>query len=39
MNNYALFPGCSAETTGRAYTESFNYIAERIGLNVAEIDD
>ncbi len=37
--SYSFFPGCSSMTTGRAYTESFTYIAQRIGLTVDEIKD
>lgn len=36
---YALFPGCSGKTTGLAYTESFSYVAKRLGLRVDEIRD
>lgn len=36
---FALFPGCSAQTTGKAYTESFSYMARRIGLGIDEIRD
>ncbi|MGI6032666.1 MAG: CoB--CoM heterodisulfide reductase iron-sulfur subunit B family protein [Coriobacteriales bacterium] len=36
---YAYFPGCSAESTGIAYTESTRYIAQKIGLELLEIDD
>lgn len=36
---YALFPGCSGQTTGLAYTESFTYVAKRLGLRVDEIRD
>lgn len=39
MDSLTLFPGCSAQTTGKAYTESFDYVAERIGLSVNTIDD
>lgn len=39
MNKYAMFPGCSAQTTGKSYTESFNYVARRIGLSIEEIRD
>ena len=36
---YANFPGCSAKTTGRAYTESFGYVAERVGIQLDDIPD
>lgn len=39
MNSYTFYPGCSAETTGRAYTESFKYVANQIGLTINEIED
>ena len=35
----ASFPGCSATSTGLAYTESFNYVAERVGIEVVDIPD
>lgn len=34
---YAYFPGCSAESTGIAYTKSMNYISEKVGLQLHEI--
>ena len=36
---YAYFPGCSAKTTGIAYTESTKYMSSKIGLELLEIDD
>lgn len=36
---YSYFPGCSADSTGIAYTESTAYVSERIGLELVEIDD
>ena len=36
---YAYFPGCSADSTGIAYTKSFSFIAACIGLEMHEIDD
>ena len=35
----ASFPGCSATSTGLAYTESFNYVAQRTGIEVVEVPD
>lgn len=35
----ANFPGCSATTTGLPYTESFNYVAERVGIEVVDVPD
>lgn len=36
---YALFPGCSATSTGIAYTLSYNYVARACGIELAEIPD
>ncbi len=36
---YAYFPGCSADSTGIAYTESTEYVGKKIGLELLEIDD
>ncbi len=36
---YAYFPGCTAKSTGVSYTESTAYVAERIGLQMREIED
>ena len=36
---YAYFPGCSGDSTGSSYTDATNYVAERIGLVMHEIDD
>lgn len=38
-SRYAYFPGCSAATTGRAYTESFMYVAKEVGIEVDEIPE
>jgi heterodisulfide reductase subunit B len=35
----AFFPGCSATTTGRSYTESFMYVADKLGFQVDEIPE
>ena len=35
----ANFPGCSAKTTGLAYTESFGYVAERVGIELVDVPD
>lgn len=35
----ANFPGCSATSTGLAYTESFNYVAGRVGIELVDIPD
>ena len=35
----ANFPGCSATSTGLAYTESFNYVAQRVGIEVVDVPD
>ena len=36
---YANFPGCSAETTGKSFTISADYVAERIGCEFVDIPD
>ncbi len=36
---YAYFPGCSAHSTGIAYTQSYSYVAERVGIELEEIPD
>lgn len=36
---YAYFPGCSASSTGIAYTMSAAYVAERVNLELLEIPD
>ena len=39
MMKYAYFPGCSAQSTGKSFTISTDYVAERIGLELHEIPD
>lgn len=39
MNNYLLYPGCSMETSARAYHKSLMAISPIIGLNLREIED
>ena len=39
MMKYAYFPGCSANTTGKSFTISTNYVAEKIGFTMVEIPD
>lgn len=39
MNDYLLYPGCSMETSARAYHDSLMAIDPVIGLNLREIDD
>ena len=39
MMKYAYFPGCSANTTGKSFTQATNYVAERIGFELVEIPD
>lgn len=34
---YANYPGCSAGTTGKAYTESFGYVASKVGIELDEV--
>jgi heterodisulfide reductase subunit B2 len=39
MKDYLLYPGCSMETSSRAYYNSLKAISKPIGLNLTEIDD
>jgi len=39
MNKYLLYPGCSMESSGRAYGESINTILEPLDIQFEEIDD
>lgn len=39
MKKYLLYPGCSMESSGRAYHDSINAILEPLGLVFEEIDD
>jgi heterodisulfide reductase subunit B len=39
MSDYILYPGCSMETSARAYYDSLKAISKPIGLNLKEIDD
>ena len=39
MKKYAYFPGCSANTTGKPFTISMNYVADKIGFEMVEIPD
>jgi len=39
MNDYILYPGCSMETSARAYYDSLMAVANVIGLNFKEIED
>ena len=36
---YANFPGCSATTTGRSYSESFAYVAAKTGIDLVTVPD
>jgi len=36
---YAFFPGCSLAHTASAYADSIRLVAERLGLDLREIDD
>ena len=36
---YAYFPGCSSKSSAISYTKSTNFVAEKIGLELKEIDD
>jgi heterodisulfide reductase subunit B len=39
MNKYLLYPGCSMESSGKAYGESIHAIVEPLDLHFEEIDD
>lgn len=39
MMKYAYFPGCSAGTTGKSFTISARYVADKIGFEMVEIPD
>jgi heterodisulfide reductase subunit B len=39
MKDYLLYPGCSMETSARAYYDSLKAISKPIGLNIKEIED
>ncbi len=36
---FAYFPGCSGDATGVAYTKSLEFVNERIGLQLREMED
>lgn len=38
-NKYLLYPGCSMETSARAYETSLNEVAKIVGLELEEIED
>jgi len=39
MNKYLFYPGCSMESSGRAYGDSIHAIVEPLDLSFEEIDD
>lgn len=39
MNKYILYPGCSMESSAKAYLESINTILEPLDIHFEEIDD
>ena len=39
MSEYILYPGCSMETSARAYYDSLKAISKPLGLQLKEIDD
>ena len=39
MMKYSYFPGCSANTTGKSFTISTDYVADKIGFEMVEIPD
>jgi heterodisulfide reductase subunit B len=39
MKDYLLYPGCSMETSARAYYDSLKAISKPLGMDLREIDD
>ncbi|MBR3643704.1 MAG: heterodisulfide reductase subunit B, partial [Parasporobacterium sp.] len=39
MKQYAYYPGCSMDSTAVTYKKSFEFVAEKIGLEMKEIPD
>ncbi len=39
MTDYLLYPGCSMDTSARAYQTSLETIAETLGMTLTEVDD
>ncbi len=39
MNKYLLYPGCSMDSSAKAYMESLNSIVEPLDLHLEEIED
>ena len=39
MKEYLLYPGCSMETSARAYYDSLKAISKPLGMNLEEIED
>ena len=39
MSKYLLYPGCSMETSAKAYNDSLIAVAKPMGLELEEIDD
>ena len=39
MNKYLLYPGCSMESSAKAYMDSLNSIMQPLDLHFEEIDD
>lgn len=39
MTQYLYYPGCSMESSARAYRDSLAAVSERLGVRFAEIDD
>ena len=39
MKDYLLYPGCSMESSARAYYDSLKAISEPLGIDLKEIDD
>jgi heterodisulfide reductase subunit B len=39
MTHYLYYPGCSLESSARSYDESLRIVCDRLGIELAEIDD
>ena len=39
MTDYLLYPGCSMESSARAYYDSLKAVCKPLGMNLKEIDD
>lgn len=39
MNKYIFYPGCSMEGSAKAYSDSLNFVKEKLEMQLDEIDD